>query len=86
MSVVIREQFPSPFSEKVIQYYNVNLEMLIFFSFIIFILLKLYYFAVDNMDRITIEMGMLDITSVTCVKFVPRTHQADFVEIQPKFG
>ncbi|KAK3568967.1 hypothetical protein QTP86_021378, partial [Hemibagrus guttatus] len=40
----------------------------------------------DNMDRITIEMGMLDISSSTCVKFVPRTHQADFVDIQPRFG
>ncbi|KAF4086667.1 hypothetical protein AMELA_G00086870 [Ameiurus melas] len=40
----------------------------------------------DNMDRITIEMGMLDISSATCVKFVPRTHQTDFVDIQPKFG
>ncbi|KAG9271773.1 hatching enzyme 1.2 [Astyanax mexicanus] len=40
----------------------------------------------DTMDRITIEMGMLDISSKSCVKFVPRTHQANFLDIQPKFG
>ncbi|XP_062862046.1 hatching enzyme 1.2 [Trichomycterus rosablanca] len=40
----------------------------------------------DNMDRITIEIGMQDISSTTCVKFVPRTHQANFIDIQPKLG
>ncbi|KAK1789090.1 hypothetical protein P4O66_015045 [Electrophorus voltai] len=40
----------------------------------------------DNMDRITIEVGMEDISAGTCVKFVPRTHQANFLDIQPKFG
>jgi len=38
------------------------------------------------MDRITIETGMLDISSATCVKFVPRTHQADFINIQSRSG
>ncbi|KAL2081393.1 hypothetical protein ACEWY4_023246 [Coilia grayii] len=40
----------------------------------------------DDMDRITIETGMLDIMSQTCVKFIPRTHQANFLNIQPKRG
>ncbi|XP_076857296.1 high choriolytic enzyme 1 [Brachyhypopomus gauderio] len=40
----------------------------------------------DNMDRITIEVGMQDISDGTCVKFVPRTHQANFLDIQPKLG
>uniref|UniRef100_A0A4W4H8W8 Metalloendopeptidase n=1 Tax=Electrophorus electricus TaxID=8005 RepID=A0A4W4H8W8_ELEEL len=35
---------------------------------------------------ITIEVGMEDISAGTCVKFVPRTHQANFLDIQPKFG
>lgn len=39
-------------------------------------LLKLTCFHVtDDMDRITIETGMQDISSKTCVKFIPRTHQ-----------
>lgn len=40
----------------------------------------------DDMDRITIETGMLDISSKTCVKFVPRTHQESYVDIQPRLG
>ncbi|XP_028846998.1 high choriolytic enzyme 1 isoform X2 [Denticeps clupeoides] len=40
----------------------------------------------NDMDRITIETGMLDIASVTCIKFVPRTHEANYVDIQPKLG
>ncbi|XP_051998748.1 hatching enzyme 1.2 [Xyrauchen texanus] len=40
----------------------------------------------DDMDRITIETGMLDISSSTCVKFVPRTHQANFLNIQSRSG
>ncbi|KAL7882324.1 hypothetical protein AOLI_G00091730 [Acnodon oligacanthus] len=40
----------------------------------------------DTMDRITIEMGMLDISSRTCVKFVPRTHQSNFLDIHPNYG
>lgn len=40
----------------------------------------------DDMDRITIETGMLDILSQTCIKFVPRTHEANFLNIQPKRG
>uniref|UniRef100_A0A8C2ACM0 Metalloendopeptidase n=1 Tax=Cyprinus carpio TaxID=7962 RepID=A0A8C2ACM0_CYPCA len=40
----------------------------------------------DYMDRITIETGMLDISSATCVKFVPRTHEANFLNIQSRTG
>lgn len=40
----------------------------------------------DDMDRITIENGMKDIGSGTCVKFVPRTHEASFLDIQPRYG
>uniref|UniRef100_A0A672PQK9 Metalloendopeptidase n=1 Tax=Sinocyclocheilus grahami TaxID=75366 RepID=A0A672PQK9_SINGR len=40
----------------------------------------------DDMDRITIETGMLDISSATCVKFVPRTHEANFLNIQSRTG
>ncbi|XP_062312173.1 high choriolytic enzyme 1 [Osmerus eperlanus] len=40
----------------------------------------------DDMDRITIETGMQDISSKTCVKFVPRTHQQSYVDIQSRFG
>uniref|UniRef100_A0A4W5LSP8 Metalloendopeptidase n=1 Tax=Hucho hucho TaxID=62062 RepID=A0A4W5LSP8_9TELE len=40
----------------------------------------------DDMDRITIEMGMLDILSETCVKFVPRSHETNYLDIQPRFG
>ncbi|XP_018599957.1 high choriolytic enzyme 1-like isoform X2 [Scleropages formosus] len=39
-----------------------------------------------DMDRITIELGILDISSRTCVKFVPRTHEDDFLDIQPHSG
>ncbi len=38
------------------------------------------------MDRITIETGMMDISSATCVKFVPRTHEANFLDIQSRTG
>lgn len=38
------------------------------------------------MDRITIEMGMLDILLKTCVKFVPRSHETNYLDIQPRFG
>lgn len=38
------------------------------------------------MDRITIETGMQDISSGTCIKFVPRTHEASFLDIQPRYG
>ncbi|RXM32080.1 Ubiquitin carboxyl-terminal hydrolase 37 [Acipenser ruthenus] len=40
----------------------------------------------NNRDRITIEIGMQDISTGTCIKFVPRTHQADYLDIQPRFG
>lgn len=40
----------------------------------------------DDMDRITIETGMQDISSGTCIKFVPRTHEASFLDIQPRYG
>ncbi|XP_070296111.1 high choriolytic enzyme 2, partial [Salvelinus sp. IW2-2015] len=40
----------------------------------------------DDMDRITIEMGMLDILLETCVKFVPRSHETNYLDIQPRFG
>ncbi|XP_016420603.1 high choriolytic enzyme 1-like [Sinocyclocheilus rhinocerous] len=40
----------------------------------------------DDMDRITVETGMLDISSATCVKFVPRTHEANFLNIQSRTG
>lgn len=41
---------------------------------------------VDDMDRITIETGMQDISAGTCIKFVPRTHEANFLDIQPRYG
>lgn len=41
---------------------------------------------VDDMDRITIEGGMQDISSGTCIKFIPRTHEPNFLDIQPRYG
>ncbi|XP_055072463.1 high choriolytic enzyme 1 [Misgurnus anguillicaudatus] len=52
------------------------------FVYVPYIISHLY----DDMDRITIETGMLDISSKTCVKFVPRTHQANFLNIQSRSG
>ncbi|XP_006636778.2 hatching enzyme 1.2-like [Lepisosteus oculatus] len=40
----------------------------------------------NDMDRITVEMGMQDISSGTCVKFVPRSHETNYLDIKPKFG
>uniref|UniRef100_A0A8C1KZV0 Metalloendopeptidase n=1 Tax=Cyprinus carpio TaxID=7962 RepID=A0A8C1KZV0_CYPCA len=40
----------------------------------------------EDMDRITIETGMLDISSATCVKFVPRTHEPNFLNIESRTG
>lgn len=40
----------------------------------------------DDMDRITIETGMQDISSGTCIKFIPRTHEGNFLDIQPRYG
>ncbi len=42
--------------------------------------------TIDDMDRITIENGMQDITAGTCIKFVPRTHEGSFLDIQPRYG
>lgn len=44
------------------------------------------FFTVDDMDRITIENGMQDISSGTCIKFLPRTHEGNFLDIQPRYG
>ncbi|KAM8855632.1 high choriolytic enzyme 1 [Spinachia spinachia] len=52
------------------------------FVYVPFMLSPLY----DDMDRITIETGMQDIASGTCIKFVPRTHEANFLDIQPRYG
>lgn len=52
------------------------------FVYVPYIISPLY----DDMDRITIENGMKDIGSGTCVKFVPRTHEASFLDIQPRYG
>ncbi|RVE58063.1 hypothetical protein OJAV_G00205670 [Oryzias javanicus] len=52
------------------------------FVYVPFIVSPLY----DDMDRITIETGMQDIASGTCIKFVPRTHEANFLDIQPRYG
>ncbi|XP_066544627.1 high choriolytic enzyme 1-like [Amia ocellicauda] len=40
----------------------------------------------NDMDRITIEIGMQDISASTCVKFVPRSHEANYLDIQNKLG
>lgn len=45
-----------------------------------------FFFTVDDMDRITIENGMQDISSGTCIKFLPRTHEGNFLDIQPRYG
>ncbi|KAK2906157.1 hypothetical protein Q8A73_010100 [Channa argus] len=52
------------------------------FVYIPYILSPLY----DDMDRITVETGMQDISSGTCIKFVQRTHEANFLDIQPRYG
>lgn len=45
-----------------------------------------FSFMADDMDRITIETGMQDIASGTCIKFIPRTHEGNFLDIQPRYG
>ncbi|CAL8321633.1 unnamed protein product [Merluccius merluccius] len=52
------------------------------FVYVPYIVSPLY----DDMDRITIETGMQDISTETCVKFVPRTHEGSFLDIQPRYG
>ncbi|XP_028292412.1 high choriolytic enzyme 1-like isoform X1 [Gouania willdenowi] len=52
------------------------------FVYVPYLLSPLY----DDMDRITIETGMQDIATGTCVKFIPRTHEASFLDIQPRYG
>ncbi|KAG7275704.1 hypothetical protein CRUP_011331 [Coryphaenoides rupestris] len=52
------------------------------FVYVPYIISPLY----DDMDRITIETGMQDIAIDTCVKFVPRTHEGSFLDIQPRYG
>ncbi|KAJ3591738.1 hypothetical protein NHX12_006870 [Muraenolepis orangiensis] len=52
------------------------------FVYVPYIVSPLY----DDMDRITIETGMQDISIDTCVKFVPRTHEGSFLDIQPRYG
>uniref|UniRef100_A0A3Q3KJ85 Metalloendopeptidase n=1 Tax=Mastacembelus armatus TaxID=205130 RepID=A0A3Q3KJ85_9TELE len=52
------------------------------FVYVPYIISPLY----DDMDRITIETGMQDISSGTCIKFVPRSHEVSFLDIQPRYG
>ncbi|KAM4609467.1 hatching enzyme 1.2 [Polymixia lowei] len=52
------------------------------FVYVPFMMSPLY----DDMERITIETGMQDIAAGTCIKFVPRTHEASFLDIQPRYG
>ncbi|XP_048857816.1 hatching enzyme 1.2-like isoform X2 [Brienomyrus brachyistius] len=40
----------------------------------------------NDLDLITIQEGMEAIENGTCVRFVPRTHQNDYLDIQPKSG
>ncbi|XP_062862683.1 hatching enzyme 1.2 [Trichomycterus rosablanca] len=40
----------------------------------------------SEVDRSNIEQGMKIIERDTCVRFIPRTHQRDFLDIQPKSG
>ncbi|KAG7463710.1 hypothetical protein MATL_G00179680 [Megalops atlanticus] len=40
----------------------------------------------DDMDRINIQSGMEAIENGTCIRFVPWTHQRDYIDIQPKSG
>ncbi|XP_028847000.1 high choriolytic enzyme 1 [Denticeps clupeoides] len=40
----------------------------------------------NNVDRRTIKKGMQLIENDTCVRFVPRTHQRDYLDLQPKSG
>lgn len=47
---------------------------------------NIHFYMVDDMDRITIEGGMQDISSGTCIKFIPRTHEPNFLDIQPRYG
>lgn len=56
--------------------------------FIFLFLLQPIYLSTtaDDMDRITIENGMNDIASGTCIKFIHRTHEASFLDIQPRYG
>ncbi|XP_053733833.1 hatching enzyme 1.2 isoform X1 [Synchiropus splendidus] len=42
--------------------------------------------AYSEMDKKIIKKGMENIEKGTCVRFVPRTHQRDFIDIQPKSG
>ena len=39
-----------------------------------------------EMETKLIKKGMENIEKGTCVRFVPRTHQRDFIDIQPKSG
>uniref|UniRef100_A0A8C6Q5A6 Metalloendopeptidase n=1 Tax=Nothobranchius furzeri TaxID=105023 RepID=A0A8C6Q5A6_NOTFU len=48
------------------------------FVYVPYILSPLY--GINDMDRITIETGMQDISAGSCVKFVPRTHEANFLD------
>ncbi|XP_066544159.1 hatching enzyme 1.2 isoform X2 [Amia ocellicauda] len=40
----------------------------------------------NEIDRITIESGMEEIANGTCIRFVPWTHQRNYLDIQPKSG
>ncbi|KAL0985678.1 hypothetical protein UPYG_G00160390 [Umbra pygmaea] len=40
----------------------------------------------SDLDQRIIKTGMDEIESGTCVRFVPRTHQRDYLDIQPQSG
>uniref|UniRef100_A0A3Q0QTX0 Metalloendopeptidase n=1 Tax=Amphilophus citrinellus TaxID=61819 RepID=A0A3Q0QTX0_AMPCI len=40
----------------------------------------------SDLDATLIKKGMANIEAGTCVRFVPRTHQRDYIDIQPKSG
>lgn len=44
------------------------------------------WFLPDEMDQLVIKRRMEDLEDGTCIRFVPWTHQKDYLDIQPKSG
>ena len=42
--------------------------------------------STDDLDQRIIKSGMENMERGTCVRFVPWTHQRDYLDIQPKSG
>lgn len=63
-----------------------SLYVFVRFYFLIFYFIFHARVLLAEVDQMNIDQAMKMIESGTCVRFVPRSHERDFLDIQPKSG